>query len=82
MSHNPPSEFQKLVEQYTIYGIIIAILLMFMGKLFSRRRKDRNEIDWLKQEITETQEEMRKRYTALDDRILFLEREKKSRQSK
>jgi hypothetical protein len=47
---------------------------MFMGKLLSRRRKDRNEIDWLKKEITETQEEMRKRYSALEDRILFLER--------
>jgi hypothetical protein len=68
------SEFQKLVEQYTVYGIIIAILLMFMGKLSSRRRKDRNEIDGLRQEITETQEELRKRYSVLDDRIFFLEK--------
>jgi hypothetical protein len=68
------SEFQKLVEQYTVYGIIIAILLMFMGKLSSRRRKDRNVIDGLKQEITETQEEVRKRYSILEDRIFFLEK--------
>ena len=68
------SEFQKLVEQYTVYGIIIAILLMFMGKLSSRRRKDRIVIDGLKQEITETQEEVRKRYSILEDRIFFLEK--------
>lgn len=68
------SEFQKLVEQYTVYGIIIAILLMFMGKLSSRRRKDRNVIDGLRQEITETQEEVRKRYSILEDRIFFLEK--------
>lgn len=66
--------FQKLVDQYTIYGLIIAILLMFMGKLLSRRRKDRNEIDCLKQEMTVIQEKVRKRYTILEDRILFLEK--------
>jgi len=64
-----PDMFQKLVEQYTVYGIIIAIFLMFTGKLLSRRRKDRKEIDCLK----EAQEEVRKRYTILEDRILLLE---------
>jgi len=65
---------QSDIEQYTVYALIIAILLMFMGKLLSRRRKDREKIDCLKEEMTVMREEVRKRNAVLDDRILFLEK--------
>jgi cell division protein FtsB len=66
-----PDNFQKLVEQYTVYGIIIAIFLMFIGKLLSRRRNDRKEIDGLKQEIDGLKQEMTVTQEKITKMLLF-----------